>query len=105
VLDRPAEAAGTVRGRPGQHDAGDHDTGDFVRDKNNLNGTFFLQNPFLDVAADLATTQRRTFRPADPGALPSAAFRRFLVQGVAGMSGTHAMPDAEECGAGSNLFR
>jgi poly(3-hydroxybutyrate) depolymerase len=78
-----------------------NDTGDFVRGKNNLNGVFFLQNPFLDVAADLATTQRRTFRSAAAGALPSAAFRRFLVQGIAGLSGTHAMPDAQECGAGN----
>ena len=62
---------------------------------------FFLQNPFLNVAADLATTQRRTFRSAAAGALPSAAFRRFLVQGIAGLSGTHAMPDAQECGAGN----
>jgi poly(3-hydroxybutyrate) depolymerase len=81
-----------------------NDTGDFVRARNNLNGTFALQNPFLDIAADDATTQRRTFRFADAGALPYAAFRRFLVQGLAGVSGTHAMPDAEECGAGSNFM-
>ena len=77
-----------------------NDTGDFVRARNNLNGTFVIQNPFLDVAADQATTQRRTFKFARAGALPLAVFRRFLVQGVAGVSGTHAMPDAEECVTG-----
>ena len=55
-----------------------NDTGDLVRDKNNLNGAFVLQNPFLDVAADQATTQRRTFKFADAGGLPYSVFRRFL---------------------------
>ena len=58
-----------------------NDTGDFIRDKNNLNGLFVLQNPFLDIAADGATTQRRTFTLAADGGRPSAAFRRFFVQG------------------------
>ena len=48
---------------------------------------------------DQATTQRRTFTTAANG-LGAAPFRRFLVEGVVGVSGTHAMPDAEECGAG-----
>jgi hypothetical protein len=59
-----------------------------------------VQNPFLDTQADQATTQRRTFTtPLDPTAV-SATFRRFLVQGVAGVSGGHGMPDAQECGPG-----
>ena len=77
-----------------------NDTGSFIRVKNNLNGGFMVQNPFLDTQADQATTQRRTFTtPLDPTAV-SATFRRFLVQGVAGVSGGHGMPDAQECGAG-----
>ena len=51
-----------------------NDTGDFVRARNNLNGTFFLQNPFLDLVADQATTQRRTFTFAAAGGLPSPPF-------------------------------
>jgi poly(3-hydroxybutyrate) depolymerase len=72
-------------------------TGDEIRARNNLTGGFFVQNPFLDTAADDATTQRRTFTTVANAAQASAAFRRFLVQGIARHSATHAMPDAQEC--------
>jgi poly(3-hydroxybutyrate) depolymerase len=74
-----------------------NDTGAFIRTRNNLTGAFFAQNPFLDMVVDDATTQRRTFSTASIGTQPYSVFRRFLVQGVADHSGTHAMPDAEEC--------
>lgn len=75
-----------------------NDTGGFVRTRNNLNGIAFVQNPFLNtVVADDTTTQRRTFRTASVVAEPYSVFRRFLVQGIAHHSATHAMPDAEEC--------
>ena len=73
-----------------------NDTGVFIRTRNNLTGGFFVQNPFLDTVADRATTQRRTFSTASNAAQPYSAFRRFLVQGIAHQSGTHAMPDAQE---------
>jgi poly(3-hydroxybutyrate) depolymerase len=72
-------------------------TGAMIRDKNNLNGTFWLLDPYLDVALDDATTQRRTFVTPLNATQPSAAFRRFMVRGIANWSGTHAMPDAQEC--------
>jgi len=78
-----------------------NDTGAFIRTRNNLNGVFLLQNPFLDTMADDATTQRRTFSTASNGTEPYSVFRRFLVEGDARVSGTHAMPDAEECGSGN----
>lgn len=81
-----------------------NDTGDFIRDKNNLNGTFLVQNPFQDTQADDATTQRRTFTTAASAFGTSAAFRRFLVQGIAGVSAGHAMPDAQECNNPSTSF-
>jgi poly(3-hydroxybutyrate) depolymerase len=74
-----------------------NDTGAFIRTRNNLNGMFFVQDPFLDTMADDATTQRRTFSTASNGAEPYSVFRRFLVQGSAHHSATHAMPDAQEC--------
>ncbi len=74
-----------------------NDTGALIRTRNNLNGVFFLQDPFLDTMADDATTQRRTFATANNGAEPYSVFRRFLVQGIVHHSATHAMPDAEEC--------
>ena len=74
-----------------------NDTGAFIRTRNNLNGMFFVQDPFLDTAADDATTQRRTFSTASVVAEPYSAFRRFLVRGIAHHSATHAMPDAQEC--------
>ena len=74
-----------------------NDTGAFIRTRNNLNGVFFVQNPFLDTVVDDATTQRRTFSTASAAAQPYSVFRRFLVQGIADHSGTHAMPDAQEC--------
>jgi hypothetical protein len=72
-------------------------TGAFIRTRNNLNGGFFVQDPFLDTVADDATTQRRTFSTASNATQLYSVFRRFLVRGVANHSGTHAMPDAEEC--------
>jgi hypothetical protein len=74
-----------------------NDTGALIRTRNNLAGGPFVQNPFLNNAADDATTQRRTFSTASNAAQPYSTFRRFLVQGQADHSGTHAMPDAEEC--------
>jgi poly(3-hydroxybutyrate) depolymerase len=74
-----------------------NDTGAFIRARNNLTGGFFAQNPFLDTVADDATTQRRTFSTASVVAQPYSVFRRFLVQGLANHSGTHAMPDVQEC--------
>lgn len=74
-----------------------NESGNIIRSRNNLNGLFFAQNPFLDSALDDATTQRRTFvTPRDPNQ-SQATFRRFLVQGIANHSATHAMPDAQEC--------
>jgi poly(3-hydroxybutyrate) depolymerase len=81
-----------------------NDTGDFVREKNNLNGTFLVQNPFEDTQADDATTQRRTFTTALDPAWGVSTFRRFLVQGIAGASAGHAMPDAQECNNPSTSF-
>lgn len=74
-----------------------NDTGALIRTRNNLNGVFFLQDPFLDTMADDATTQRRTFSTANNSTEPYSMFRRFLVQGITHHSATHAMPDAEEC--------
>lgn len=74
-----------------------NDAGAIIRTRNNLNGTFFVRDPFLNARADDATTQRRTFSTASNGTEPYAVFRRFLVQGIAHHSATHAMPDAEEC--------
>jgi poly(3-hydroxybutyrate) depolymerase len=72
-------------------------TGDSVRARNNLGGGFGLLDPFSDTALDDATTQRRTFWGPLDAAQPSAAFRRYMVRGIAHHSGTHAMPDAQEC--------
>lgn len=77
-----------------------NDTGAFVREKNNLNGTFWLIDPYQDTQADEATTQRRTFVTPLDAARPSETFRRFLVQDTDPAtynSATHAMPDADEC--------
>lgn len=72
-------------------------TGDTVRARNNLGGGFGLLDPFSDTALDDATTQRRSFWGPLDATQPSAAFRRYLVRGIANHSGTHAMPDAQEC--------
>jgi len=85
--------------------AGDQDTpiadinatGDAVRARNNLGGGFGLIDPFSDTVLDDATTQRRTFWGPLAATQPSAAFRRYLVRGLPAHSGTHAMPDAQEC--------
>lgn len=73
------------------------ETSAFICARNNLNGTYVLLDPFLDTKPDQATTQRRSFHNADNPALPRSAFRRFLVQGVPGVSAGHAMPDAQQC--------
>lgn len=75
-------------------------TGNEIRNRNNLNGTFYILNPFEDSQFDFATTQRRTFDFESDSSQPYSVFRRFLIQGVNFFSGGHAMPDAEECGAG-----
>jgi len=72
-------------------------TGNEIRARNNLTGGFLVLNPFQDIQADDATTQRRTFTTATNAAQASAAFRRYLVQGIAGVSGGHSIPDASEC--------
>lgn len=96
---RPVKTASGVltQTTPAQTMQNINDTGAFIRTRNNLNGTFFVQNPFLDTMADDATTQRRTFSTASNGTEPYSVFRRFLIQGMADHSATHAMPDAQEC--------
>lgn len=64
--------------------------------RNNLTGGFVVQDPFLDTAADAATTVRHTFTTAADAAQASAAYRGFWVQGTAGDSAMHAMPDVQE---------
>lgn len=75
-------------------------TGNEIRNRNNLNGTFYILNPFEDTQIDYATTQRRTFAFESDSSQPYSVFRRFLIQGTDFIAGGHAMPDAEECGAG-----
>jgi len=74
-----------------------NDTGAFIRTRNNLNGIFAIQDPYMNTMADDTTTQRRTFSTVSNGAEPYSVFRRYLVQGITHHSATHAMPDAEEC--------
>ena len=74
-----------------------NDTGAYVRARNNLNGLAFFQNPYSNTQSDMATTQRRTFATELDPTKSFSPYRRFLVQGVTGMSATHAMPDADEC--------
>jgi hypothetical protein len=74
-----------------------NESGNMIRFRNNLNGSFFVQNPFLDTAMDDATTQRRTFITPLDAKQTHSTFRRFLVQGDPNHSATHAMPDAQEC--------
>jgi poly(3-hydroxybutyrate) depolymerase len=82
-----------------------NDTGDFIRARNNLDGSFVVQNPFQNTqAGDQATTQRRTFTTALSSVWGVSAFRRLLVQGVARASATHAIPDADECRNPSDTF-
>jgi dienelactone hydrolase len=77
-------------------------TGDEIRARNNLNGTFFILNPFSNVQNDDAQTQRRRFVFAGNPAQPFSAFSRYYVQrvddGIAPLrnSAGHAMPDADE---------
>ena len=80
-----------------------NDTGAFIRTRNNLNGTFWVLDPFSDVASDDATTQRRTFVTPVDSLQSSSTFRRFLVRGLANHSATHAMPDAQECASPAGM--
>lgn len=79
-----------------------NDTGDEIRARNNLNGTFLLSNPFLNVQNDDAETQRRRFVFAADSSQPFSVFSRYYVQkvddGIAPNrnSAGHAMPDEDE---------
>jgi hypothetical protein len=68
-----------------------------IRARNNLASGFVVQDPFLDTAADDATTERRTFTTAADAGQASAPYRGFWVRGTAGVSAIHAIPDAQEC--------
>jgi dienelactone hydrolase len=79
-----------------------NDTGNEIRARNNLNGTFYILNPFSNVQNDDAQTQRRRFVFAANATQPFSAFSRYYVQkvddGIAPLfnSAGHAMPDADE---------
>ena len=71
-----------------------------IRLRNNLDRVHTLLDPFSDTQMDDATTQRRTYALQSDDCQPYSVYREFLVQGSVGfgfISGSHAMPDAEEC--------
>jgi poly(3-hydroxybutyrate) depolymerase len=68
-----------------------------IRTRNNLAAFAALLNPFMDFELDDATTTYLNYGNPANVAQPSEVFRQLLVHGIANHSGTHAMPDADEC--------
>ena len=80
-------------------------TSALVRERNNLSGLCAVVDPFSDVQADAALTQRCSFGTPADASLAHAPFRRFLVRGEAvdgrPLAGNHGMPDTDECRVGN----